>query len=191
MASYRPGGAAPDPSDGLPTGVMLAMNGPTPGQASTTTSTDAISSVIASAYAMPTPASAPAATQASKAYGGEYVVLPSFAPIPASRPGEVTLAALSYAPQAPTAAASVFDNVLKPAQTANAHNGVSINLGVWPSIKAADAVTQMLSGYGQIRIEQAGSGQVALTLVAPDESVNDALQAAWGAGATDAFIVRD
>jgi len=192
MASYRPGGAAPDPSDGLPTGVMLAMNGPTPGQASPTTSADAISSVIASAYAMPTPASAPAAAQASQAYGGEYVVLPSFAPIPASRPGEVTLAALSYAPQAPTAAASVFDNVLKPAQTtANAHNGVSINLGVWPSIKAADAVTQMLSGYGQIRIEQAGSGQVALTLVAPDESVNDALQAAWGAGATDAFIVRD
>ena len=31
MASYRPGNKAPDPSDGLPTGVMIAMNGPTPG----------------------------------------------------------------------------------------------------------------------------------------------------------------
>ncbi|MFP3367578.1 hypothetical protein R0J93_28485, partial [Pseudoalteromonas sp. SIMBA_148] len=30
MASYRPGGVAPDPSDGLATGVMVAMNGPTP-----------------------------------------------------------------------------------------------------------------------------------------------------------------
>src|SRR5690606_23331527 len=30
LASYRPGGRAPDPSDGLPTGVMIAMNGPTP-----------------------------------------------------------------------------------------------------------------------------------------------------------------
>ena len=30
MASYRPGNRAPDPSDGLPTGVMIAMNGPTP-----------------------------------------------------------------------------------------------------------------------------------------------------------------
>ena len=30
MASYRPGNRAPDPSDGLATGVMVAMNGPTP-----------------------------------------------------------------------------------------------------------------------------------------------------------------
>ena len=30
MASYRPGNRAPDPSDGLPEGVMIAMNGPTP-----------------------------------------------------------------------------------------------------------------------------------------------------------------
>ena len=30
MASYRPGNRAPDPSDGLATGVMIAMNGPTP-----------------------------------------------------------------------------------------------------------------------------------------------------------------
>ena len=30
MASYRPGRGAADPSDGLPTGVMIAMNGPTP-----------------------------------------------------------------------------------------------------------------------------------------------------------------
>ena len=34
MASYRPGNRAPDPSDGLPTGVMVAMNGPTPSLAS-------------------------------------------------------------------------------------------------------------------------------------------------------------
>src|SRR5690606_37005950 len=33
MASYRPGGRAPDPSDGMPSGVMIAMNGPTPTQA--------------------------------------------------------------------------------------------------------------------------------------------------------------
>ena len=32
MASYRPGNKAPDPSDGLPEGVMIAMNGPTPGE---------------------------------------------------------------------------------------------------------------------------------------------------------------
>ena len=32
VASYRPGGRAPDPSDGMPSGVMIAMNGPTPTQ---------------------------------------------------------------------------------------------------------------------------------------------------------------
>ena len=30
MASYHPGNRIPDPSDGLPTGVMVAMNGPSP-----------------------------------------------------------------------------------------------------------------------------------------------------------------
>lgn len=30
MASYRPGNGSPDPSDGMPTGVMIAMQGKTP-----------------------------------------------------------------------------------------------------------------------------------------------------------------
>jgi len=177
MASYKPGGRAPDPSDGLPTGVMLAMNGPTPTQTSSQGNVDTITAAISAAYATPQQAN----------FG--TVALPSFAPIPTSRPGEM-YAALSYAPQTSSAAANLFDNLLTP-QPADVHNGSVVNLGVWPSIKAAEAVTRMLSGYGQIRIEQAGSGQVALSLVASDADVNEALMAAWDAGATDAFIVRD
>ncbi len=36
MASYRPGNGAADPSDGLATGVMVAMNGPSPSRAAVT-----------------------------------------------------------------------------------------------------------------------------------------------------------
>lgn len=188
LASYRPGGRAPDPSDGLPTGVMLAMNGPTPTQAGQPASrgpggADAISAVIASSV---TPASAP---DSALQPAGENVVLPSFAPIPASRPGEVTLAALSYAPQAEAPAARLFDSVLSPGQESS--KGTLVNLGVWPSVSSAEPVTRALSAYGQIRVEQAGGGQVALSLLASDANLNSALRAAWDAGATDAFIVRD
>ena len=182
MASYQPGGRAPDPSDGLPTGVMLAMNGPTPTQTISQGEVDTITAAIAAAYTAPAPNGAVQPSDVGS------VALPSFAPIPASRPGEM-FAALSYAPQDTNAAAEVFNTVLNP--EAGAPGGSVVNLGVWPSIKAAEAVTRTLSGHGQIRIEQAGSGQVALSLVAPEESVNDALLAAWDAGATDAFIVRD
>src|SRR5690606_26251668 len=93
MASYRPGNAAPDPSDGLPSGVMVAMNGATP-----TSSLPGVTAAnaFASQPGLTPPATVPAATE---------FVLPSTGPIVPARPhavppsdvGGVEVAALSYA----------------------------------------------------------------------------------------------
>src|SRR5690606_14198150 len=71
VASYRPGGRAPDPSDGLPTGVMIAMNGPTP--------TQAVAASAAFAGALRAPSAAPILV-------GE-LLLPEIGPIAPERPG--------------------------------------------------------------------------------------------------------
>src|SRR5690606_56693 len=76
MASYRPGGGF-DPSDGLPTGVMMAMNGPTP------------SSDVGMAVPFPRPAvdtgPAPVAFAAADA-GFADLALPALGPIAPERP---------------------------------------------------------------------------------------------------------
>lgn len=71
MASYRPGGRGPDPSDGLPTGVMIAMNGPTP------TTAAGASAPFPGQLRSSTPQPALAADP----------ILPEFGPIAPERPG--------------------------------------------------------------------------------------------------------
>jgi len=202
MASYKPGGAAPDPSDGLPTGVMIAMNGPTPTQASASSGVNTIPAAIAAAYAMPSPAPA-AASQPQFGSPSGNIALPSYAPIPASRPGGTEFAAPSYAEQRINDASRIFDPVLNPGlgedeiagwwngqQTSQ--GGTFLNLGLWVSLEEAQGIAESLAGYGKVSYEKAEDGQVALALTTTSEAtLNDALRAAWGAGATDAFIVRN
>ena len=93
MASYHPSNRAPDPSDGLPTGVMVAMNGPSP-------------SLPVGATAVPFPGQLtdsgtvqPVMPAQSPAYGD--LALPDFGPIVPERP-EINLP-----PQSPFAVASL------------------------------------------------------------------------------------
>ena len=98
MASYRPGNIAPDPSVGLPSGVMIAMNGPTPSVAG-----GAFPGVLADTQARP--ALAASAVSTAVAFGSVDIVLPELGPIAPERPvdglsapaGQVAVAALSYA----------------------------------------------------------------------------------------------
>jgi len=201
MASYKPGGAAPDPSDGLPTGVMIAMNGPTPTQASVSSDINSIPAAIAAAYAGPTPT--PSSSPEALGWSSGGIALPSVAPIPVNRPGEVELAALSYAEQRINAASRMFDPVLNPSmpeekiagwwnEQQGSRTATSLNLGLWASVEEAQRVAQALSAHGTASYEAAEGGQVAVALVtAPDADLNAALRAAWAAGATDAFIIRD
>lgn len=128
LASYRPGKGMGDPTnDGLPTGVMIAMNGPTPsvgvGQAAAFPGT-----MTNTAPAVAMQAGAPANTLAAQAVQFEQpvmaahgqgmvdVALPDFGPIAPARPVEmmqvpqsrVALATMGYASERESEAARAF-----------------------------------------------------------------------------------
>ncbi|WEX07189.1 septal ring lytic transglycosylase RlpA family protein [Chelativorans sp. AA-79] len=197
MASYQPGGM-PDPSDGLPTGVMVAMAGPTPTQ--------------------PVPSAAVAfASQPDLTESAATVALPQVGPLVPDRPDVIPtiiqtaeIAALSYADQRVSAASRVFDAVVDPGLDAQAvqdwwagrsasagqpAEGSFVNLGAWTSREDAERIMHSLSGLGRLVIEPARSpdGQVFVLSLVPDghAGLDEVLQAAWAAGATDAFAVRD
>lgn len=112
MASYHPGNRRPDPSDGLPTGVMVAMNGPSPSM-----QVDAPPAVpfpgkltnSGQAFAaQPGLAEQPALSEqpamSAQAQGAGDVTLPDFGPIVPQRPefrlppnSPFAMASLSYA----------------------------------------------------------------------------------------------
>ncbi|MCT7375398.1 septal ring lytic transglycosylase RlpA family protein [Chelativorans salis] len=196
MASYRPGDRAPDPSDGLPSGVMIAMNGPTPSQP--------VPEMVTAFASQPAPATT-----------ARGIELPAVGPIVPDRPHAApalpatqSLALLSYADQRVQAASQAFDAILRPELDGEAlaawwarkqedrpQEAAVVNLGTWASRREAESVIDALSTHGQIRIEEAemqGDTFYALSLVpGGDADLNEVLRAAWAAGAVDAFTVRD
>ncbi|TKT79344.1 septal ring lytic transglycosylase RlpA family protein [Aquamicrobium sp. LC103] len=205
VASYRPnGGAGPDPSDGLPTGVMIAMNGATP-----------TAPVAASAVPFPGQARAPVPAPATPA--GNEITLPAFGPIAPERPDAVLASsgreasmALSYADErvgGASQALSAFaggrmsaDDVanswrrLNP-QAAAGTSSVSpeyIAVGTYPSLAEAEAMARSLSAAGSARIEGNGADAYTLSLFGDGRlSTDDMLRQAWAAGAADAMTIRD
>lgn len=186
MASYRPGGAGADPfSDGLPSGVMIAMNGPTPTQQV---------NVAAAAFASQPAMAAGAAGAASRAN-----LLPQVGPLVPDRPNagpfqDTDVALLSYADQRVSAAAGVFGEIVKQPGTAEP-SGPYINLGVWTTKADVARLEESLAGLGTLHVNRTGGeGDAAYSLaLVPSGAGNlDAmLRAAWQAGAPDAFAVRN
>lgn len=211
VASYKPGNAAPDPSDGLPSGVMVAMNGPTP-------TTQPGTAGVAFTERLGAAPTGPAAieTVAPSAVG---TGLPAQGPIIPDRPvigpageGTTAVALLSYADERVKRAAGAFDKVLGAdgmsaqdvtrwwaangqAATAAAADDGFIVAGSWRSRETAERYLQSLTGLGRLELEAAGLGEetwYALNLY-PDAGADlDAtLKAAWAAGAGEAFAVRN
>ncbi|SFQ79184.1 rare lipoprotein A [Nitratireductor indicus] len=206
MASYRPGNAAPDPSDGLSSGVMVAMNGATP-----TSSLPGVTAAnaFASQPGLTPPAAVPAAAE---------FVLPSTGPIVPARPhavppsdvGGVEVAALSYADRRIAGAARAFDTVLdsdlnsadltiwwKGATSGKKETAADgyLNAGTWQTRDEAANMADKLSQIGASEIQAVvdDEGNVFFALnVQPDGRMplDRMLQTAWAAGATDAFAVR-
>jgi rare lipoprotein A len=190
VASYRPGGAAPDPSDGLPTGVMIAMAGPTPTQ--------------------PMPSAAAAFASQPAVGASEAVSLPAVGPLLPDKPADLPtdFALLSYADQRVSAASRAFDALMDPALNeealanwwerrngAQAISGSYINLGAWQAREQAEGIARSLSGQGKVSMQESAGphGKLYVLALLPEsaEKIDDALQAAWMAGASDAFVVRD
>lgn len=194
MASYRPGNRAPDPSDGLPTGVMIAMAGPTP-----TATVDNASSSGQQLDMMAT--------------GSSGLPLPALGPIAPERPameGDLpfAMASLSYAPDSRPAKASAFasfDNGLSA--DAVAESWKRMNGQTTPSAEpfvaaasytdeaSARRLASALEPFGKTEIERSqvdGTTWYGVNLRAEGGASIDALlKAAWSHGAPDAIAVRD
>jgi len=199
LASYKPGNAAPDPSDGLPTGVMIAMNGPTPSQS--------VGAVVPMPSFPGTLRDATPQPQAPVLQAG-FVDLPAFGPIVPERPAApdlapMVLAAMSYAPQERSAAARAVDvfaagpraDATPAPQPAEAAASPFIALGTFADAAAARALADGLARFGKVEIEtstEEGAFLFSVTLRSGGRQPIDALlQAAWDHGAPDAILVRD
>lgn len=210
MASYHPGNRAPDPSVGLPTGVMIAMNGSSPSKR-----------VGAAAIPFPgplrdaTPISAVQPMMTADAQLSGFPALPDFGPIVPERPGAgmpsqipFGVASLSYADERVGRAAQAFaaldggamtsDDVVqawKQLNTDAASSGDYIAAGSYNTDTEARSVATRLASYGKVQIERTTvDGAVWYSVdLHPDGqgSLDDMLQAAWAHGAPDALAVRD
>jgi rare lipoprotein A len=211
MASYNPGNRAPDPSDGLPTGVMIAMNGPTPSAAGSA----AFPGVMVDG-ASATPAQAQPVVAADAGAFGD-LALPAFGPIAPDRPGvemifetQVAMATLSYAPNPLQSAARAFAALeRKPmspddiAQSWKRLNPLGAGAAMQPYVAAgsfatlaeAEDVARALSSYGRATLETAeiDGAQFHSVNLYPDgrNGLDAMLEAAWANGAPDAMTIRD
>jgi len=180
MASYRPGNRAPDPSDGMPTGVMIAMNGATP---------------TSQPFARQFDAMATASTS---------LALPDLGPIAPERPVERTLqvASLGYAPtQHGSSAFAAFDGT-EVVQSWKRMNESFVPDGE-PYIAAAsftdpsqaEKLAGALAKYGKAQVETTeidGAVWYGVNLRSDGRSsYDDMLRAAWSHGAAEAILIRD
>jgi rare lipoprotein A len=194
MASYHPGNRVPDPSDGMATGVMIAMNGPTP-----------TAEVGAAGF--------PGELLDTMATGGHAsVALPASGPIVPERPAlgdqvPFAVASLSYADDARPASASAFAALDRLNAEAIVNSWKRMNDGLAPagqpyvaaaSFTSADEANQLakaLAPFGQTEIEKTeidGTMWYGVNLRADRAvSIDALLEAAWAHGAPDAIAIRD
>jgi rare lipoprotein A len=209
MASYHPGNRAPDPSDGLPAGVMVAMNGPTPSLAAGAAAIPFPGQLVDSA---PAPAGRPVLSAQAASLDG--ITLPDFGPIVPERPD------IDSTPRVPFAVASLSyadERVQRAATAFAALDGADMSsadvLGAWkranPAVESAgyvaagsfdDAaeaknVAARLAGFGRVEVEKSaldGKDWYSVDLYPVGRgNLDGLLQAAWANGAPDALAVRE
>ncbi|MHA6684633.1 septal ring lytic transglycosylase RlpA family protein [Mesorhizobium sp. A556] len=201
MASYHPGSRAPDPSDGLPTGVMIAMNGSTPSGAA-----NAPAAPFPGQLTNSQPAFSDGPVMAAQAFG--FAPLPDFGPIVPQRPALVptvpfAVASLSYAEESKPQAASAFAALDQGGQpdwrkatlADSARSGDYVAAGSYDDALEAANIASQLAGFGKTevqRLQHDGKIWYSVNLYADGHgTVDDLLQAAWSHGAPDALAVRD
>ncbi|ENR28201.1 hypothetical protein P046_01262 [Brucella suis 06-997-1672] len=208
LASYRPGGG--DTIGQPATGVMLAMNGPTPTSPKSHIPVPNMEPVRVSAAI---PQESPFSI--NPAYGdpsGQAPVMPAHVPVPTIRPGSsfgVANAAhigglAGYASDRLATAAyreeKTYGSILTASAVSNAwkrrnaeDEGEYIELGLFPSLAAAKKLESALPRSARVTREKipTENGEFYELTAVAEKGGNDALlRAAWKAGATDAFVVR-
>ncbi|MBN9243339.1 MAG: septal ring lytic transglycosylase RlpA family protein [Mesorhizobium sp.] len=208
VASYRPGNRAPDPSDGLPTGVMIAMDGSSPSRPA---GVEAVP--FPGQLRNPAPVAPMRPVMTADAELASFPVLPDFGPIVQPRPDAdmpsqipFSIASLSYADERVGQAAQAFaalDTTMTSGDVAQAWKRLNpgsavssdyVAAGSYPDAGAARAVADQLSAFGKVEIQRSsldGREWYSVNLY-PDGrgDLDDLLQAAWAHGAPDALAVR-
>ncbi len=185
VASYRPGSRVPDPSaDGLPDGVMIAMNGNSPSRSSNNT------------HAAQQPRG-----PRTKVFFGEMQLPSEVPPAPEQPAGgegsQTAFATMSYAPQSVTASLDPFTSFNRSDDllTTNVRDGSFIAAGTFADRASAEALKNRLAAFGDARVEAGGRGSqkgFSVTLRQDGRIEGDALlQAAWANGAPDAMTIRE
>jgi rare lipoprotein A len=211
LASYHRGRAVADPSDGLPTGVMVAMNGPTPSKR--------VGVAVAAVDGL-TPIQGyggdllPAATPVAFETG--TVTLPAYGPIAPERPEEgiwpqqnqqVAMGLMSYADRRVKTAASAFaafdgaeaEDIAASWKRENPGAPVAdqsyIAAGTFADKAEAERIADVLAKSGRVSVDRSedAEGVWYSVEVRSDgkRSLDDILEAAWMNGASDAITVRD
>jgi rare lipoprotein A len=203
MASYHPGNRIPDPSDGLPTGVMVAMNGPSPSVPVGTSAVPFPGQLTNSASSQPfSSAQAPAFSD---------MTLPDFGPIVPERPAiglpaqsPFAMASLSYADERVHRASDVFASLggsgMSPADVLQSWKRQAsptdyVAAGSFEDAAEAKRVAAQLSQFGKTEIQRSeldGKDWYSVNLYPNGHrSLDEMLQAAWSHGAPDALVVRN
>ncbi|WP_187971825.1 septal ring lytic transglycosylase RlpA family protein [Aquibium microcysteis] len=197
MASYRPGkGGSPFDLPGeIATGVMIAMNGPTPTARAGAADAFASTGLLASAGDLALPAFGPAVPERPEiAFEGTGM----------------RLASLSYADQRIARSAdpfAAFGTGMTPSQIVSAwerSRGASaaaspsapyVAVGTFDDRDEAEALARVLAAQGAVEfaVEPAeGTNWYTVALRSDGRSdIDSMLQAAWAAGASEAMIVRE
>lgn len=201
MASYRPGNAAPDPSDGLPTGVMVAMNGTTP-SASAAVPFPGILKDVSPEAAMPVLVASSMDGFDTGAPDQQGLQLPEVGPIVTNRPdGAVAVAALSLSYAPASTANKAFDRLLGDSGTGWKSKSPAVQssdyvmVGSFHDESQARQLEKALSAYGRVElsstVDETGVRWFALDIYPDGRASPDAmLEAAWSLGAADAMTVR-
>ena len=212
MASYRPGNSTADPSDGLATGVMVAMNGPSPSRATVT----GIPNAMVDTYTLDSQAEAYSANAATPvAFAPGDVSLPAFGPIAPERPEygsvpeqgqQVAMNVMGYADRRVKAATAfaTFDEAGVQAEEIAASwkhpdgadgDASYVAAGTFSDQREADRIAAVLGKSGRVSIEKSSDAEGVWYSVEVRSdgrrSLDDILEAAWMNGASDAMTVRE
>jgi rare lipoprotein A len=218
VASYRPGNTAPDPSDGLPTGVMIAMNGPTP-NVDAGKATAAFPGTLTDATPQQALAALQPQTAQPTAFGAVDLSLPDLGPIGPERPlqesaqpqTQVAFAVMSYADERVKTGSQALaaidrsalsqDRIVASWKTQSAtaagegRDAAYVAVGTFAEQAKAESLIQALSAFGRTSLEKSelqGEAWYTVNLYSDGRtSLDGLLEAAWANGAADAMTIRD
>lgn len=195
MASFKPGGGAPDPSDGMPSGTMIAMAGPTP----QSPPREQLPFQVVPAAAQPV----------APSVSGSDPVLPAFAPIAPQRPdGWGTQLALSYADERVASATGAFaafenerlsaDAIVKSWRGGEGDRAAMptieeyVAVGTYATAQAARSAAEAVASFGNASVssDQDANGYTVTLQGDGRYGIDEMLRGAWAAGASDAMTVR-